>query len=224
MAQHLRRLRRLTRLWRRPSGTAPAYHGSLRREDLADDPIEQFAAWYAEAQGSTRLADAMALSTVDADGSPAVRFVLLKAFGPDGFDFFTDYRSDKAGQLEANPRAALALWWPELGRQVRVSGSVQRLDADASDAYFSSRPREAQIGAWASEQSAPLADRAELTRSVEEATRRFEGVEVERPPHWGGYRLVPEEIEFWQQGEARLHDRFRYRRADGGWEIERLSP
>ena len=151
--------------------------------------------------------------------------MLLKGFGPDGFDFYTDYRSDKADQLEANSRAALALWWRELGRQVRVSGSVTRLDGAESDAYFRTRPREAQLGAWASEQSAPLEDRAELERRVEEATQRFEGRDVERPPHWGGFRLVPEEIEFWQQGEARLHDRFRYRRQpDGGWSVERLSP
>jgi pyridoxamine 5'-phosphate oxidase len=202
----------------------PSYEGSLHRDDLAEDPIEQFAAWYAEAQGSTPLADAMALGTADADGRPAVRFVLLKGFGPDGFDFFTDYRSDKAGQIESNPHAALALWWPELGHQVRIAGSVERLDDDASDTYFGSRPREAQIGAWASEQSAPLADRAELARRVEEASKRFEGGDVERPPHWGGFRLYPEEIEFWQQGDSRLHDRFRYRRAGGSWDIERLSP
>jgi pyridoxamine 5'-phosphate oxidase len=201
-----------------------SYEGSLRRADLADDPIEQFAAWYAEAQRASSLADAMALATADRDGRPAVRFVLLKGFGPDGIDFFTDYRSDKASQVEANPHAALALWWLELGRQVRASGPVERLDADASDTYFSSRPREAQIGAWASEQSATLADRAELTKRVEEASRRFEGTEVKRPPHWGGFRLRPEEIEFWQQGEARLHDRFRYRRSGDGWAVERLSP
>jgi pyridoxamine 5'-phosphate oxidase len=225
MPEPLRRLRRLIRLWRRPSGTAPEYQGSLRRDDLAADPLDQFAAWFAEAGESAELADAMALATVDAEGRPAVRFVLLKGFGPNRFDFYTDYRSDKAGQLDANPRAALALWWRELGRQVRVSGSVTPLDEAESDAYFRTRPREAQLGAWASQQSAPLADRAELTRRVEEATQRFEGRDVERPQHWGGFRLVPDEIEFWQQGEARLHDRFRYRRQpDGGWSIERLSP
>jgi pyridoxamine 5'-phosphate oxidase len=202
----------------------PAYEGSLRREDLDADPVVQFAAWFAAAQTAVPLADATALATVDRSGAPAVRFVLLKAFGPEGFDFFTDYRSDKAAQLEGSGRAALALWWRELGRQVRVSGAVTRLDDAASDLYFASRPREAQLGAWASEQSAVLDDRAALERRLQETDDRFQGLDVERPPHWGGYRLAPDEFEFWQQGEARLHDRFRYRRGDGGWEIERLSP
>jgi pyridoxamine 5'-phosphate oxidase len=201
------------------------FEGLLRRQDLAADPIEQFAAWFAVAAPSVPLAEAMALATVDASGAPAVRFVLLKGVSEDGFDFYTDYRSDKAEQLGANRRAALALWWQQLGRQVRISGSVTRIDAAESDAYFRTRPREAQIGAWASEQSVPLEDRDELARHVEEATQRFEGRDVERPPHWGGFRMVPDQIEFWQQGKARLHDRFRYRREPaGGWSIERLSP
>jgi pyridoxamine 5'-phosphate oxidase len=201
------------------------YEGSLRREDLAADPIEQFAAWFAEAVPRVPGAEAMALATVDTEGAPAVRYVLLKDLGPDGFDFYTDYRSDKSEHLSANNRAALAFWWRLLGRQVRISGPVRPLGDAESDAYFHTRPREAQIGAWASEQSAPLEDRAQLERQVEETTRRFKGREVERPPHWGGFRLVPDEIEFWQQEEARLHDRFRYRRRpDGSWSIERLSP
>jgi pyridoxamine 5'-phosphate oxidase len=200
------------------------WEGSLRRADLAADPVQQFAAWFAEAQESVPLAEAVALATADADAAPAVRFVLLKGFGPQGFDFYTDYRGDKARQLEANPRAAMVLWWRELGRQVRVAGPVKRLDAETSDLYFASRPREAQLGAWASEQSAPLKDRAELTTRLEEVSGRFEGREVGRPEHWGGYRLTPEEFEFWQQNAGRLHDRFRYRRKEGGWTIERLSP
>lgn len=200
------------------------YEGSLRRADLAADPVEQFAAWFAEAQDSVTLPEAIALATTDDDGAPAVRFVLLKGFGPEGFDFFTDYRSDKARQLRANPRASLAIWWRELGRQVRVSGPATRIDKSASDLYFFSRSREAQLGAWASEQSSALEDRAALQRRVDEATARFAGQDVERPEHWGGFRLAPEQIEFWQQGKARLHDRFRYSRAGDDWGIERLSP
>jgi pyridoxamine 5'-phosphate oxidase len=200
------------------------YEGVLRRGDLAADPVEQFRRWYEEARDVT-LPEAMALATVTPGGHPAVRYVLLKGFGPEGFDFFTDYRSDKGDQLDANPRAALAFWWPELGRQVRISGTVERLDEAESDAYFATRPREAQIGAWASEQSVSLRERSQLIDQVKAETERFEGREVERPPHWGGYRVVPDEIEFWQQGDARLHDRFRYRldhKAE--WPIERLSP
>jgi pyridoxamine 5'-phosphate oxidase len=201
------------------------YEGSLRREDLAADPIEQFGRWFDEAKQAVPLAEAMALASVDASGAPAVRFVLLKAFGREGFDFFTDYRSEKGDQLDANPDAALAFWWREHGRQVRIAGPVTRLSEAESDEYFATRPREAQLGAWASEQSMPLSDRTELTHQVEVESQRFEGREVERPPHWGGFRVVPDQIEFWQQGNARLHDRFRYRRAgDGSWSIERLSP
>ncbi len=199
--------------------------GSLSRGDLAADPIEQFGRWFEEAKQATPLAEAMALATVDESGSPAVRFVLLKAFAPEGFDFFTDYRSDKGDDLDANPRAALAFWWPQLGRQVRIVGPVARLDEAASDAYFATRPRDAQLGAWASEQSMPLESRTQLANQVEAESRRFEGREVERPPHWGGFRVVADQIEFWQQGEARLHDRFRYHRDHKGeWPIERLSP
>ena len=201
------------------------YEGSLGREDLAANPIEQFGRWFEEAKQAVPLAEAMALASVDASGAPAVRFVLLKGFGPEGFDFFTDYRSEKGDQLDANPRAALAFWWRELGRQVRIVGPVTRLSEAESDEYFATRPREAQLGAWASEQSMPLSDRSQLTNQVEAETARFEGSDVERPPHWGGYRLTPDQIEFWQQGEARLHDRFRYRhQGDGSWSIERLSP
>ncbi len=201
------------------------YEGSLLREDLAADPIEQFGRWFDEAKQAVPLAEAMALASVDASGAPAVRFVLLKAFGTEGFDFFTDYRSEKGDQLDANPRAALAFWWRELGRQVRIAGPVTRLSEAESDEYFATRPREAQLGAWASEQSMPLTDRAQLAQQVEAESQRFEGRDVERPPHWGGFRVVPDQIEFWQQGEARLHDRFRYRRQPGGgWSIERLSP
>ena len=201
------------------------FEGSLRRADLAADPVEQFASWFTEAQEAVTLPEAIALATADAEGKPAVRFVLLKAFGPEGFDFYTDYRSDKARQMESNPHAALAIWWQELGRQVRVSGPVARLEERESDLYFASRPREAQLGAWASQQSSPLEDRAELEDGVGEAASRFEGRDVDRPPHWGGFRIVAERVEFWQQGNSRLHDRFRYSRGESGdWTLERLSP
>lgn len=168
--------------------------------------------------------EAVALATADESGAPAVRYVLLKAFGPEGFDFHTDFRSDKAHDLEANPRGALAIWWRELGRQVRVTGPVTRLEESESDLYFASRPRARQLGAWASEQSSTLKDRAELQGRLDDVTARFEGRDVERPSHWGGFRMAPEWIEFWQQGEERLHDRFRYSREDDGWALERLSP
>jgi pyridoxamine 5'-phosphate oxidase len=200
------------------------YRGLLRRTDLDPDPLAQFDAWFAGAREAVPLAEAMALATVSADGRPAVRYVLMKGHGPRGFEFHTDYRSPKAADLDANPRAAAVFWWPQLGRQVRISGPVERLDAASSDSYFETRPRERRLGAWASEQSRPLAGRAELEARLGEVESRFEGREIERPEHWGGYRLVPEELEFWQQGEERLHDRFRYRRAGEGWEIGRLAP
>jgi pyridoxamine 5'-phosphate oxidase len=200
------------------------HNAPLRREDLADDPFEQFAAWFGQAKKEVPLAEAMVLATASADGAPSARFLLLKDFGPEGFVFHTDYRSAKADDLEANPRAALAFWWRELGLQVRITGRVERLDSEASDAYFLTRPRERQLGAWASQQSQPLADRAELERDLDAVTDRFEGQDVERPEHWGGFRVLPEAIEFWQQGATRLHDRFRYRRDGDGWTIERLSP
>ena len=200
------------------------YEGRLRREDLADDPFEQFAAWFEEAEEKVPLADAMVLASAGSDGAPAARFVLLKGFGADGFKFHSDYRSPKARQLEENPRAALAFWWRELGRQVRVSGPVEKLSAEESDRYYETRPRERQLGAWASHQSRPVESREALDALVDEAEERFGDVTPPRPEHWGGYRLVPEEIEFWQQGDNRLHDRFRYRREGDGWKIERLSP
>jgi pyridoxamine 5'-phosphate oxidase len=196
----------------------------LHRSALAEDPIEQFRAWYELAEREVPLAPAMTLATVDADGIPDARMVLLKGFNREAFRFFTNLGSAKARQLEAAPRAALVLYWRELDRQVRVRGPVERLaDADA-DGYFAIRPRDAQIGAWASAQSEPLTDRAALDERVGEIEEKFSGADVPRPPFWGGYALRPEQIEFWQGQAARLHDRFRYTREGEGWRLERLAP
>ena len=196
----------------------------LHRSALDDDPIEQFRDWYEQAVQEVPLVDAMALATVDAEGVPDVRMVLLKGFGPEAFRFFTNLSSAKAKQLEANHRAALVLYWRELDRQVRVRGPVERLPDGASDEYFASRPREAQLGAWASPQSEPIPDRVALDARVEDVEDRFSGRKVPRPDSWGGYALRPEQIEFWQGQAARLHDRFLYTREDDGWRLERLAP
>jgi pyridoxamine 5'-phosphate oxidase len=196
----------------------------LQRSALADDPIEQFRDWYERAEGDVPLAHAMTLATVDAEGAPDARMVLLKGFGPEGFHFYTNLSSAKARQVEAAPRAALVLYWRELDRQVRVRGPVERLPGTASDEYFATRPRDAQIGAWASPQSEALPDRATLDARVGEVEQRFSGSEIPRPPFWGGYALRPVEIEFWQGQAARLHDRFLYTRQGDGWRLDRLAP
>ena len=211
-------LTRLAAMPRRPD--MPPLH----RSALADDPIEQFRDWFEQAEREVPLAQAMTLATVDADGAPDARMVLLKGFGPNGFRFFTNLSSAKGTQLEATPRAALVLYWRELDRQVRIRGPVEPLSEADSDEYFAARPREAQIGAWASPQSEPLPDRATLDALVDEVEQRFSGAELPRPPFWGGFALRPEQIEFWQGQAARLHDRFLYTRAAAGWRIERLAP
>lgn len=198
---------------------------SLGEEDLDPDPFRQFQRWYAEAHENEREPDAMALATAGEDGMPSVRFVLLKAADASGFVFYTNWRSRKGRQLEANPRAALAFRWMLLERQVRVAGAVTKLDAASSDAYFASRPRAAQLGAWASAQSEPVASRADLDEHLEVVTARYAGRDVPRPPWWGGYRVVPEEFEFWVSRADRLHDRFQYLKEEGGgWLIRRLNP
>ncbi|MDX6481343.1 MAG: pyridoxamine 5-phosphate oxidase [Gaiellaceae bacterium] len=193
----------------------------LRRGDLAADPLEQFAVWFAEAGGAVEAPEAMALATAAPDGSPSVRMVLCKRFDERGLVFHTHYTSRKGCELEANPRAALLFHWAPLGRQVRVEGRVERLPADESDAYFATRPRGAQIGAVASRQSEPLESRAELEQRIAELA----DVTPERPETWGGYLVVPDAWEFWQHRDSRLHDRFRYEPAPGGgWAIQRLFP
>lgn len=200
----------------------------LRRGDLVADPIDQFTSWWEVAQREAALPEAMTLATVDDEGSPDARMVLLKGHGPDGFRFFSNFESRKARQLEAMPGAALILYWRELDRQVRIRGPVERLSERDSDAYFATRPRESRLGAWASPQSRPLADRTELESLLADVRRRFgegdDAAEIPRPPYWGGYVLLHEEVEFWQGHQARLHDRFVYSREGEGWRIERLGP
>jgi pyridoxamine 5'-phosphate oxidase len=197
----------------------------LRRNDLDPDPLRQFHTWYEAARAAdVSRPDAVAVATATPDGQPSVRFVLLKSADELGFLFYTGYRSRKGDELDANPRAALCFYWHELGRQVRVEGSVERVPLEDSDAYFETRPYGAQLSASASRQSDVVSSRRELEEAVEALKTRYgEGV-VPRPEIWGGYAVLPETYEFWQHREDRLHDRFRYRREGDDWVIERLSP
>lgn len=197
----------------------------LNRIDLDEDPIAQFRVWFSEASAVNPMPEAMSLATVDSDGNPDARMVLMKGADAEGFRFFTNYDGIKAGQITANPVAALVFHWVELDRQVRIRGHVERLPEPESDAYFASRDRKSQIGAWASPQSRPLeGGREELERNTTQAESVFEGKPVDRPEHWGGFLVRPDQIEFWQGRRARLHDRFRYEREVAGWRVERLAP
>ncbi len=196
---------------------------------VVDDPIEFFTQWHADARACRELRepDAMTLATVDGAGMPWARVILLKGVDTNGFAFYTNFNSRKGGHLLANPAAGLCFYWMPLDRQVRVQGLVTRVSDAEADAYFATRSRESRIGAWASYQSGPLAGgRAELDARFEEITRRFDGQEIPRPPHWSGFRLAPVYIEFWQGGRHRLHDRRVYARAalDGPWETRLLYP
>jgi pyridoxamine 5'-phosphate oxidase len=197
----------------------------LRKADLLADPLEQFTRWFEEACRAPILEpNAMTLATVDADGQPAARTVLLKGIDRRGLTFYTNLNSRKARELAANARAALLFWWPPHARQVRFEGAIEPVADAEADAYFATRPRGSQIGAWASAQSSVIADRATLEAAEQEVAKRFAGGPVPRPPFWGGYRLVPERVEFWQGRTNRLHDRLRYARRGKGWQIERLAP
>jgi len=193
---------------------------------MASDPFRLFDEWFAEARASEpNDPGAMALATADADGRPSVRIVLLKAHGPDGFVFYTNEHSRKGEELVHNPRAALLLHWKSLRRQVRVEGPVSRVSTEQSDAYFATRSRDSQLGAWASIQSWPLPSRAEFEKRYEDMSVKFEGVDVPRPPHWGGFSVTPETIEFWSDRPHRLHERRLFKRSpEGGWSEGLLYP
>jgi pyridoxamine 5'-phosphate oxidase len=200
-------------------------HARLDESEVDPDPLAQFRKWFDDARRAKLLEpNAMTLATAAPDGAPSARIVLLKGADELGFAFYTDYRSQKGRELEHNPRAAVVFYWGELERQVRISGTVSRVGREESEAYFRTRPRGSRLGAWASEQSAVLPGRAALEARVRELAARHPDDDVPLPPHWGGYRVRPATIEFWQGRENRLHDRVRYVREGDRWRIERLSP
>ncbi|HEY6139830.1 MAG TPA: pyridoxamine 5'-phosphate oxidase [Thermoanaerobaculia bacterium] len=198
----------------------------LLEQDLDSNPFAQFGRWFADARAAQQpLPEAMTLATATADGAVSARVVLLKSFDEHGFVFFTNYNSLKGAQLHENARAALVFWWPPLERQVRIEGAVCRVTEQESDDYWATRPRGSQLGAWASEQSKVLAGRGDLDERFEELSATYADRPIPRPPHWGGYRVIPTLLEFWQGRADRMHDRFRYRLRDANdWVIERLSP
>jgi pyridoxamine 5'-phosphate oxidase len=208
--------------------------GSLRREytraglheaDMDADPIVQFNKWFEKViEADLHEPNAMILATATPDGRPSARTVLLKGYDERGFVFYTNYEGRKASELEANPACALLFYWGELERQVRIEGRAVRLSGEESDAYFASRPRGSRLGAWASEQSRPVENRSILEERVKALEAEYEGREIPRPAFWGGYRVQPDSIEFWQGRENRLHDRLVYGRIGGGWKMQRLQP
>ena len=199
--------------------------GGLRRSGLTDDPLALFHQWQQQAiDADLKDPTAASLATVEVSGMLWQRIVLLKAVRDGAFVFFTNYQSNKARALAADDRASLLFPWHELDRQVIVAGRVERISEAESDDYFASRPRASQLGAWASSQSDPIAERSLLERQYQRVIERFADEDVPRPPHWGGFRLLPEQIEFWQGGEHRLHDRFRYERSGDNWSVSRLQP
>lgn len=197
----------------------------LAESKVADNPIDQFTQWFQQALSAELLdANAMTLATADEDGSPSARIVLLKGVEKAGFTFYTNYGSRKGRELTENPCAALCFFWPQLERQVRIEGDVEKLSRSESEAYFRQRPRESQLGAWASKQSSKVASREVLEKQFEEMGKKFAGEEIPLPDFWGGFVLQPKRVEFWQGRKGRMHDRICYKKDSDGWDIFRLSP
>ncbi len=201
------------------------YTTELYENDVTADPISQFARWFEDAK-TAGLVDhtAMTVATVSPEGKPAARILLLKDFDENGFVFYTNYESRKGQELCHNSHASLLFFWDKLARQIRIEGTTEKVSAAESDEYFAIRPRESQLGAWTSAQSQVLSSRAEFEAKLQAITEKYAGQTVPRPPHWGGYRLKPELVEFWQGRASRLHDRLLYRAQGAGWHLERLSP
>lgn len=198
---------------------------SLSEIDVELNPVDQFGKWWDEAlMSEIDEVNAMTLSTVNAAGRPSARVVLLKGFDQNGFVFFTNYESEKGQHLLHHPYASLVFFWKELERQVRIEGACEKVSEEESDAYFHSRPKGSQLGAWASPQSRIIEGRSVLEENIEQLEKRFSSGKIERPPHWGGYRVIPDKIEFWQGRSSRLHDRIVYQRNSDGWNISRLAP
>jgi pyridoxamine 5'-phosphate oxidase len=200
-------------------------HAGLKEADMDPDPVAQFRVWFEKAiDADLHEPNAMILATATTDGKPSARTVLLKGYDERGFVFYTNYEGRKSGELEVNPMCALLFYWGELERQIRIEGRASRLSGEESDAYYTSRPRGSRLGAWASEQSRPVENRSLLEERLRALEKEYEGREIPRPPFWGGYRVNPHTIEFWQGRENRLHDRLVYHRTGGSWKIERLQP
>lgn len=201
-------------------------HGGLTEHNITKNPFDQFEKWFTDAtEAGIDLPDAMTLATATPNGIPSARMVVLRGFDPNGFCFYTDYDSQKGKELAENPHAALVFYWKELDRQVRSNGTVKKMTADESDVYFASRPVDSQLAVRTERQSIVIPGREHLTTNFKRAEQTYSGNDIPRPPHWGGYRLIPHTFEFWQGCPSRLHDRIRYTlKENGNWKIERLSP